>query len=116
MTRDEHLKACIEVMTVAYLIEIRKPRLPAELMRAIFYALPKAGVRVVPAEATKEMCYVCDECDLSAALEVGDLCNPPEGNTQVIEAELTCRECGAKTWFEPHDTGCSRHNPPEGKP
>lgn len=68
MTRTQHLNACIEAMADTALAgkviyaDVEKPHVLEfsrenwiEIMTAAIYALPKAGARVVPIEATPEM-------------------------------------------------------------
>lgn len=76
MTRDEHRKACVEAIWVT-LNDLLDDPLRLEEATAAFDALHGIA-RVCPIKATREMCLVCYECDLSVALEAGDLTNAPE--------------------------------------
>ena len=88
MTRDEHRAKCI-VSIGAALFHSSELRTQDEVAAAALDALPTAGARVVPIEATEEMVLAVTghECRLTTSMArevwrrmsaVGDLTKPPE--------------------------------------
>lgn len=89
MTRDEHRAKCIEAIRAAFeAANDDQQRFPLldDCWAAAFDALPSAGARVDPVEATEEMMKAARDARPStiwymwlAMSAAGDLTNPPEG-------------------------------------